>query len=162
MQEKISITLNEGLMRLVDLMRGDVSRSRFIENSLKAGIGLFEAVWIFSDELAKIGIKQLAASHLSQPFGKPLHRHEGFIDVQKDMLDFYDTKMNLVFSVKKADIRNVKVGYDRTFRRFKHSRGFVPPLHFQTKKKTIYLFVKSIGDLTYKGNDPHFISFLKQ
>ena len=162
MQEKISITLNKGLMQLVDMMRGDVSRSRFIENSLKAGMGLFEAVWIFSNELKKMSIKDFAASHLSQPFGKPLHRHEGFIDMQKDSLDFYDNDMNLLFSVKKSEIRNIKVGYDDKFRRFKHSRGLLPPLHFQMKNRTIYLFVRSSGEIMFKGNNQRFISFLKQ
>lgn len=150
---KISITLNDTLMRLIDLIRGDIPRSKFIENYLKGSIGIFEAIWIYGDELDKITKKEFLYSHISQPLGKPLHRYEGFIDINKESLDFYDVTLEKLFSVPKQDIKSFKVCYDKRFRRLLHSRGANPPMHFSFDKRTIYLFTRPIGGIVFKGNN---------
>ncbi len=160
MKQKISITLNDTLMRFIDLIRGDVPRSKFIENYLKEKTNLFEAVWTFSDEMKNISKKELLTAHISQPFCKPLCKHEGFIDIQRDSLDFYDKELQRLFTIKKIDIKSAKVEYDSTFRRFKHSRGLNPPLRLIFGKKKLYVFVRGLGELVFKGNDSRVLQSL--
>ncbi|MBX8635190.1 MAG: hypothetical protein KIS30_00965 [Thermoplasmata archaeon] len=52
--EKISISLDENIIKLIDAEIGDVPRSKYIENVLKTAGSLFEALWIFSDEFENI------------------------------------------------------------------------------------------------------------
>ncbi|MCL4400495.1 MAG: hypothetical protein M1348_00390 [Candidatus Parvarchaeota archaeon] len=150
-KDKISITLNDTLMRFIDLARGDVPRSKFIENYLKDSLGLFEAVWIFLDELSKVKKSELAYAHV--PLSTPLHRHEGLIDVQKDGLDFYDKDLNKLFSINKGEIRQLSVKYDKDFKRFVHSNVANPPMRIASKDKKVYLFTRQIGASIFKGEN---------
>lgn len=146
MKEKISITLDEHLIRFVDSHRGDVPRSKFIENYIRERTNLFSALWIFKDEIPKAGMyEQWISVHLSQPFGKPLHKHAGFIEVGDSRLIFYDQDMNEQFSVNKNKMNSLKVAYDQNFRRLKDSRGLIPPLQFGYDKTRIYLFIGTGG-----------------
>ncbi len=150
---KVSITLNDTLTRFIDLVRGDVPRSKFIENYLKDRISLFEVIWIYSDELNKLSKKELIYSRVSQTLGKPLHRYEGFIDVNKDSLDFYDTELSRLFSISKLEIKNLKVGYDKDFKSLLNSKGMNPPMHFSFGKRKMYIFTRPLGGLFFKGEN---------
>jgi hypothetical protein len=161
MKDKISITLEERLMRAIDVMRGDVPRSKFIENHLKASTGFFEALWIFADELNRITRREILTAHVSQPVGKPLYRHEGFITLQDSSLDFYDKEFIKLFSVPRSKIKGLTVGYDKDFKRFQHSRGVIPPMHFIFDRKKLYLFTKPVGNQIFRGENPFLQSQIK-
>ncbi len=150
---KVSITLNDTLTRFIDLVRGDVSRSKFIENYLKDKISLFEVMWIYGDELRKVTKKELIYAHVSQPIGKPLHKYEGFVDVSKDSLDFYDSDLERLFSISKTEMKDLKVSYDKDFKRLLHSRGANPPMHFSFGKRKMYLFTRPLGGLVFRGQN---------
>ena len=80
MKDKVAISIDESLLRFVDLKRGDVPRSKFIENCIKAVSNLYQALWVFRDELKDISwTERWLAAHTSQPIGKPLHKHEGYV-----------------------------------------------------------------------------------
>ncbi len=162
MKEKISITLDEHLIKFVDTHRGDVPRSKFIENYIRSKTNLFEAIWIFKNEIPMVGAyERWISAHASQPLGKPMHKHEGFIEVAKDKLIFYDQDMDEQFSVEKEKIKTVKVSYDKNFRRFRDSRGFIPPLNLLYDKTTIYLFVRTSGNIIkYMGYNEQFLNAL--
>ncbi len=161
MKDKISITLDEKLMKYIDIIRGDIPRSKFIENYLRDSSGLFEAVWIFSDELKKVNWRSQFSAHTSQPLGKPLHKHEGFIGIVPNEIKFYDGQLLPLFNVAKKDAKKIKVGYDDNFKRFGDSRGLMPPLHFSFDKKTIYIFTRQIGKVFFTGNDEEILRKVK-
>ena len=150
---KVSITLNDTLTRFIDLVRGDVPRSKFIENYLKDKISLFEVIWLYGDELRKITKKELIYAGVSQTIGKPLHKYEGFIDVSKDSLDFYDNDLERLFSISKMEMKNLKVSYDKDFKSLLHSKGMNPPMHFSFGKRKMYLFTRPLGGVFFKGQN---------
>jgi hypothetical protein len=160
MKSKISITLNDSLTNFIDLFRGDVPRSKFIENYLRDSMGVLEAVWTFSDEMKGIGVKRRLSSDLSQPLGKQLHAHEGFVYVNENALNFYDKALQLLISANKNDIKNVKVSFDSNFRRLRDSRGLNPPLTFRLGRRKVYLFAKKIGDTTFRGDNEYLVKRL--
>ncbi len=146
MTQKISISLDESIIKIIDAERGDVPRSKYIENALKATGSFFEALWISSDEFENVtGMERWLSAHASQPVGKPLHKHEGYLSIAENTLRFYDKEMSLMFSIDRGAIRNLAVTYDETFRRFRDSRGLIPPLRIALDGKDIYLFTKTVG-----------------
>lgn len=147
---KVSITLNDTLMRFIDLVRGDVPRSRFIENYLKDKVSLFEAIWISSDELKALTNKERLYAGVAGTVGRPLHKHEGFIDVGRDSLDFYDKELQRTFSLHKSEIRSTRVGYDKDFRRGINP----PPMRLTLKKGKMYLFTRRLGSVSFRGENP--------
>lgn len=157
-KDKISITLNETLMKFIDLVRGDVPRSKFIENQIKSNLALFEAVWLFSDELKKVKRSELAYAHI--PLGTPLHKHEGLLDLQKDTLDFYDNELNRLFSINRTDIRQFSVKYDKDFKRFVHSNVANPPMRLVFGNKKMYIFTRPLGASIFKGENDTIKQFL--
>ncbi len=159
-KQKISITLDSGLVTFLNKERGDVPLSKFIENYVRAKVHLHEALWIFKDEMDKITATEWLSAHTTQPIGKPLHKHKGFIAVDKGNLIFYDEEMDRQFSVRQRDIRGLSVSYDATFRRFRDSRGLIPPLHFRFNNKGIYLFTRPANKVMYTGYDKAFLGEL--
>lgn len=156
MKEKISITLNDALVKFIDSERGDVPRSKFIENYIKTRSSMFEALWIFSDELGKLSAAEWISAHASQPLGKPLHKHSGYVSVGA-YLNFYDQGMAKQFSLERSKIRDFKVGYDSKFTRFRHSRGLNPPASFSVNGKKIYIFTRNFDRAQYVGDNRVFI-----
>lgn len=146
MNQKISISMDENIIKLVDAERGDIPRSRYIENAIKSKGAFFEALWLSSDEIAGVTRKERwLSAHASQPIGKPLHKHEGYLSISENTLRFYSRDMDPLFSVDKNSIRGMAVTYDDLFRRFRDSRGLVPPLKLVLESKAIYLFTKTVG-----------------
>jgi hypothetical protein len=145
MTQKISISLDENIVKLIDLERGDIPRSRYIENIIKSKGLLLEALWLFSDEFESInGFERWVSAHTSQPIGKPLHKHEGYLSVNGNLMHFYDKKMEPLYKVEKNEIVDVTVGYDQFFKRFRDSRGFIPPMNVTLQNKSIYLYTKTL------------------
>ena len=166
MKGKISITLDEYIIKFVDSHRGDVPRSKLIENYLKSKMSLFEVLWIFADEIPKTSSSEWISAHLSQPLGKPLHKHEGFIEIEGDNLEFYDTNFIKQFSVDKKTIKNLSISYDGNFKRFRDSRGMIPPMQFSMGKRKIYIFIRTEGRLPhimgyYKGYNEKFLNAIR-
>ena len=154
---KVSITLDERLMRFIDVIRGDIPRSKFIENYLKDKVNLFEAVWIFSNEFSKVTKREIILAHLSQPLGQPLHKHTGFIELNRDGISFYDESFKRLFSVKPKKSNQPRVGYDGVFTRISKSRGTNPPLRLSVNKEKLYFFVKAPGETVFRGDNPKFM-----
>ncbi len=150
---KISISLDEDIVKLIDAERGDVPRSKYIENIIKSTGLIFDAIWIFSDEFDEVtNVERWIEAHTSQPIGKPLHKHEGFLSISGDSLHFFDKDMNFLFELKKFDINNITVEYDDIFKRFRDSRGFLPPMKIVLNNRNMYLFTKPIGKISLRGN----------
>ena len=162
MKDKVAISIDESLLRFVDLKRGDVPRSKFIENCIKAVSKLYQALWVFRDELKDISwTERWLSVHTSQPIGKPLHKHEGYVTLNDGQVSFYDIDFNQLYSARIDGLRDIQVGYDDSFRRWKDSRGFIPPLHFEFERRRVYLFIRPIGRSTYKGDSEPFLTALR-
>lgn len=153
MNQKISISLDENIVKLIDMERGDIPRSRYIENVLKSTGSLFEVLWIFSDEFESLSrMERWGSAHASQPIGKPLHKHEGYLSVSGDFLRFYNENMDLLYVIRRDSIRDLSVAYDDVFRRFRDSRGLLPPMKLILDNKTVYMFTKPIGKKRLRGD----------
>ncbi|MCL4343324.1 MAG: hypothetical protein M1267_05700 [Candidatus Thermoplasmatota archaeon] len=153
MNQKISISLDENIVKLIDMERGDIPRSRYIENVLKSAGSLFEVLWIFSDEFNSISSRERwGSAHASQPIGKPLHKHEGYLSASGDSLRFYNRNMDLIFAIGKDSIKNLTVEYDDVFRRLRDSRGLLPPMKLSLEDKSVYMFTKPIGKKRIRGD----------
>lgn len=145
MTQKISISLDENIVKLIDMDRGDIPRSRYIENVIKSTGFLLEALWLFSDEFDNIsGFDRWVSAHTSQPVGKPLHKHEGYLSITGNSMHFYNKNMEPLYIVKKETIVGLTVGYDEFFRRFRDSRGFIPPMKVTLQNKSIYMYTKTL------------------
>jgi hypothetical protein len=146
MAQKISISLDEKIVKLIDMDRGDVPRSRYIENVIKSAGFLLEALWLFSDEFDSISTwERWVSAHTSQPIGKPLHKHEGYLSISGGSMRFYTPDMDPLYVVKRDSITDISVGYDEFFKRFRDSRGLIPPMKVTLQNKSIYMFTKSLG-----------------
>ena len=153
MNQKISISLDENIVKLIDMERGDIPRSRYIENVLKSTGSLLEVLWIFSDEFDSISrMERWGSAHASQPIGKPLHKHEGYLSVSGESLRFYNRNMDLLFAVGKDSIRDLTVEYDDVFRRLRDSRGLLPPMKISLGGRSVYMFTKPIGKKRLRGD----------
>ena len=145
MTQKISISLDENIVKLIDMERGDIPRSRYIENVIKSTGLMLEALWLFSDEFDSVsGWERWVSAHTSQPLGKPLHKHDGFISITGSSMHFYNGNMELLYTIKKDSIIDLSVGYDEFFKRFRDSRGFIPPMKVTLQDKSIYMFTKTL------------------
>jgi len=158
--QKISISIDEDILGLIDAERGDVPRSKYIENAIRKSGSFFEALWISSDEFETITAKERWLSpHTSQPVGKPLHKHEGYLVLSGNYMHFYNKNKELVLSIERGSIKDISVTYDDVFRRFRDSRGLNPPMRITLDKNKIYLFTKLLGkkglfrNSIYKGEN---------
>ncbi len=146
MSQKISISIDEDILALIDAERGDIPRSKFIENTIRKSGYFFEALWIFLNEFDTLSNKErLLSAHTSQPIGKPLHKHEGYLVLSGNSMNFYNERKELEFSIDKSSIRDLAVTYDEVFKRLRDSRGMIPPMKITLEKNTIYIFTKPIG-----------------
>ncbi len=153
MVEKISISLDDEIVQVIDAVRGDVPRSKYIENIIRSSGMFFRALWIFSDELDQVSSRERwLVAHTSQPMGKPLHKHEGYVLASGDDLKFYDNQKNLVFTMNRGTIKGMEVGYDGTFKRLRDSRGAIPPMIIKTERRTVYLFTSPIAKKRLRGD----------
>jgi len=158
--QKISISIDEDILKLIDAERGDVPRSKYIENAIRKSGSFFEALWISSDEFETITNKERWLSpHTSQPVGKPLHKHGGYLVLSGNYMHFYNENKELISSIERSSIKDISVTYDDVFRRFRDSRGLNPPMRITLGKSNIYLFTKPLGkkgllrNSMYKGEN---------
>jgi len=153
MVEKISISLDDEIVQVIDAVRGDVPRSKYIENIIRSSGMFFRALWIFSDEFEQVSSRERwLVAHASQPLGKPLHKHEGYVLASGEDLRFYDNQKNFVFTMNREIIKGMEVGYDGTFKRFRDSRGALPPMIIKTERRTVYLFTAPIAKKRLRGD----------
>jgi len=98
------------------------------------------ALWIFKDEIANPGPGARFAAHVSQPMGSPLHKHEGFLEVDSESVTLEEGENNRV--IPKSEVRDLQVGFDKNFRQFRDSRGPFPPMHFTFGDDQVYIFTR--------------------
>jgi len=98
------------------------------------------ALWIFRDELREVDSGELWAAHLSQPMGNPLHRHEGFLEVDGKSLTLEEKDDRK--EIPLSEIEDLQVSFDENFRQFKDSRGLLPPMHFSFGNDAVYIFTR--------------------
>ena len=60
-------------------------------------------------------------------------------------MHFYTPDMDPLYVVKRDSITDISVGYDEFFKRFRDSRGLIPPMKVTLQNKSIYMFTKSLG-----------------
>lgn len=157
----ISINEKGGLIEFKGKKDREISRSSFIERYSGKNVRLYDALWIFSEEIREMTKWEWLEAHTSQPIGKPLHKHRGMIAVESDRLVFYDEDTDDEFSIMLDSIQDLTVGYDDVFRRFQESRGWIPPLHFNFDGRRIYIFTKAPDALIYAGNNESFLNALE-
>jgi len=105
----------------------------------------YETLWISSDEFEnQIRLERWGSAHTSQPLGKPLHKHEGYLSVVENSIRFYDVNMNLLFAINKGSVKGIKTTYDDIFERFRDSRGFIPPLRMEFENRNLYVYTRPI------------------
>lgn len=159
MKENASVSLDKNVSNIIDIFRGETPRIKFINDSIKRGLGLFEAVWIFKNELIKLSIQRKMLARVGRGTIKPVHRHSGFVEITQESVEFYNKDLNiLIMSIEKKFMRDTKVGYDRFFK--KSFYPYSPPLSFTFGGKTIYLFLRLPGERKFKGDDKLFIGLL--
>lgn len=144
--QKISISIDEDILALIDAERGDIPRSKYIENTIRKSGYFFEVLWISSNEFDTLSNKERwFSAHTSQPIGKPLHKHEGYIVLSGNSINFYNERKEVEFSIDRSSIKDLAVTYDEVFKRLRDSRGMIPPMKITLEKNTIYIFTKPIG-----------------
>ena len=108
----------KNILNIVDIFRGETPRMKFINDSLKRGLGLFEAVWIFKKELLELSLHKKVIARVGRSSIKPLHKHSGFVEITQESIEFYNKKLDtLIMRVEKKSISEINVGYDKLFRK---------------------------------------------
>jgi hypothetical protein len=110
-----------------------------------------EALWIFKEEIRKAGFIAEFEAHISQPFGLPLHKHRGQIEVD-------DTSVSLVEgdnrrTIQKSVISGLQVSYDDNFGQFSDSRGTNAPMRFSFGDEEVYIFTKEAETGFWEGKN---------
>ncbi|MGC8533209.1 MAG: hypothetical protein ACP5MV_01080 [Candidatus Parvarchaeum sp.] len=158
-KENASVSVDKNILNIVDIFRGETPRMKFINDSLKRGLGLFEAVWIFRKELLELGLHKKVIARVGRSSIKPLHKHSGFVEITQESIEFYNKKLDtLLMRVEKKSISEVKVGYDKLFR--KEFYPYSPPLRFIFNGRKVYLFLRLPGEKKFKGDDKLFIGLI--
>ena len=112
----------------------------------------FDALWIFDSEIDEVSkSERWLDAHISQPLGKPEHKHEGYIEVSKDTIVLREE--DNVTQIPKSEITELKVGYDENFRRIRDSRGIIEPMCLSFDDKKVYLFTRKPGDRLFSGQN---------
>lgn len=121
------------------------------ENPMK--ILRLQALWIFDDELAKVSKRsRWLSAHASQPIGKPLHKHAGYVEVKEhESIAFHEKDTTTEFPL--AIINDLSVSYDKNFKRMSGGRGLIPPMHFSFDSGIIYFFTRDTTDRTFSGGN---------
>ena len=160
MKENLSVSVNKNLINVIDMFRGDTPRIKFINDSIKRGLGLFEALWIFREELNKISMTKKILSKVGRSSVKPVHKHSGFVIITQESVDFYSKKLDRpILLIHKKNIKEVKVGYDETFK--KSFYPYSPPLKIVFDGKTMYLFLRLPGEKKFRGDDRLFLGLIR-
>ena len=151
-KENASVSVDKNILNIVDIFRGETPRMKFINDSLKRGLGLFEAVWIFKKELLELSLHKKVIARVGRSSIKPLHKHSGFVEITQESIEFYNKKLDtLIMRVEKKSISEINVGYDKLFK--KEFYPYSPPLRFIFNGKTVYLFLRLPGEKKFKGDD---------
>lgn len=159
-KENASVSVDKNILNIVDIFRGETPRMKFINDSLKRGLGLFEAVWIFREELLELSLHKKVIARVGRSSIKPLHKHSGFVEITQESIEFYSKKLDtLVMRVEKKSISKINVGYDKFFK--KEFYPYSPPLRFVFNGKTVYLFLRLPGEKKFKGDDKLFIGLIR-
>jgi len=158
-KEDAGVSVDKNILNVVDIFRGETPRMKFINDSLKRGLGLFEAVWIFRNELLELSLHKRVIAKVGRSSIKPLHKHSGFVEITQESIEFYNKKLDkLIIRVEKKSISEITVGYDKLFK--KEFYPYSPPLRFTFGGKTIYLFLRLPGEKKFKGDDKLFIGLI--
>ena len=160
MKENLSVSVNKNLINVIDMFRGDTPRIKFINDSIKRGLGLFEALWIFREELNKISMTKKILPKVGRSSVKPVHKHSGFVIITQESVDFYSKKLDRpILLIHKKNIKEVKAGYDETFK--KSFYPYSPPLKIVFDGKTMYLFLRLPGEKKFRGDDRLFLGLIR-
>lgn len=158
-KENASVSVDKSVLNIIDLFRGETPRAKFINDSLKRGLGLFEAVWIFKKELLELGMHDKVIARVARSSIKPLHKHAGFVEITQESIEFYNKKLDkAVMSINKKSISEINIGYDKLFK--KEFYSYSAPLRFVFNGKTLYLFLRLPGEKKFKGDDKLFIGLI--
>jgi hypothetical protein len=159
MAENLSVSVDKNVLNVIDMFRGETPRIKFINDSIKRGLGLFEAVWIFKREILDIGVTNKIIARVGRSSIKPLHKHSGFLTITQGSIEFYNKKLDKpVMVIEKRFISDISVGYDKLFK--KSFYPFSPPLKLVFSGKTIYLFLRLPGEKKFRGDDKLFIGLI--
>ena len=110
-----------------------------------------EAMWIFRGEVKKAGLLAEWDAHTSQPLGRPLHKHEGYIEADEKSVALVEGTNRK--EIPKSEIRNLRVGFDKDFRRLRDSRGLDKPMHFSFGDEAVYIFTRCPGSVFWRGKN---------
>ena len=158
-KENASVSVDKNILNIVDIFRGETPRMKFINDSLKRGLGLFEAVWIFRKELLELSLHKKVIARVGRSSIRPLHKHSGFVEITQESIEFYNKKLDtLIMRVEKKSISDITVGYDKLFR--KEFYPYSPPLRFVFNGRAMYLFLRLPGEKKFKGDDKLFIGLI--
>ena len=158
-KENASVSVDKNILNIVDIFRGETPRMKFINDSLKRGLGLFEAVWIFKSELLELSLHKKLIARVSRSSMGPLHKHSGFVEITQESIEFYNKKLDtLIMRVEKKSISEITVSYDKLFK--KEFYPYSPPLRFVFNGKVVYLFLRLPGEKKFKGDDKLFIGLI--
>ena len=158
-RENASVSVDKNILNIVDIFRGETPRMKFINDSLKRGLGLFEAVWIFKKELLELSLHKKVIARVGRSSIKPLNKHSGFVEITQESIEFYNKKLDtLIMRVEKKSISEINVGYDKVFK--KEFYPYSPPLRFVFNGKTVYLFLRLPGEKKFKDDDKLFIGLI--
>lgn len=110
-----------------------------------------EALWIFREEVKKAGFLAEWEAHTSQPLGMPLHKHEGYIEVDKKSVALVEGNNRI--EIPKSEISNLQVGFDKDFKRLRDSRGLDEPMHFSFGNEAVYIFTRGSNSAFWRGKN---------
>ena len=111
----------------------------------------FEALWIFREEVKRAGFSAEWDAHTSQPLGRPLHKHEGYVEAGEESVVLVEGDNKT--EIPKSEIRNLRVSFDSDFRRSKDSRGLEKPMHFSFGDEVVYIFTRGPGSAFWRGEN---------
>lgn len=115
----------------------------------------FEALWIFREEAKKAGFSAELDAHTSQPLGRPLHKHEGYIEVDEKSVALIEADNRK--EIPKSEISNLRVGlrvgFDKDFRRLRDTRRLDKPMHFSFGDEAVYVFTRDPDSVFWRGKN---------
>ncbi|EEZ92938.1 MAG: hypothetical protein BJBARM4_0451 [Candidatus Parvarchaeum acidiphilum ARMAN-4] len=99
-KENASVSVDKSVLNIVELFRGETPRAKFINDSLKRGLGLFEAVWIFKRELLELSMHNKVIARVTRSSIKPIHKHAGFVEITQESIEFYNKNLIINYEYK--------------------------------------------------------------
>ena len=157
----LRITIPQEIAKHLNLERGDAVELWVSNHSMvmEKKMFVYDAIWGFEEDILALRssvVKNIKA-HTSQPLGKPLHKYQGQLTIDRDkiMLKGEDatSKEPASFLFSFEDIKDVYLGWDDTLRQFKDTRGWIRPLrvtfNVETESKILYLYAKKPESTIY-------------